>query len=156
MKKYFFLILLLVGLLACSTAPPPNETAEVFASEVLTTDNFVSCNATILSQEWEVPGKSGDLVISVDNLEDENNLYASLSTGYQGETEAPNEVIDDGLGFFKEHWIALLIGILAFVKIVVNLTPSEKDNKIFAWLDTLINSIIPNLKKGGGTHATPK
>ena len=55
----------------------------------------------------------------------------------------------------QKHWLSLLLGFLAFAKVVVNLTPSEKDNKIFTWLDTLINGIIPNVKKGGGTHDEP-
>lgn len=54
----------------------------------------------------------------------------------------------------KEHWPELLIGLMAFLKVVVNLTPSEKDNKIFAWLDKLIDIFIPNNKKGGGKHVS--
>jgi hypothetical protein len=54
--------------------------------------------------------------------------------------------------FLIENWVPLLIGLMAFLKVIVNLTPSEKDNKIFEWLDKLINLIIPNLKKGGGKH----
>ena len=54
----------------------------------------------------------------------------------------------------KEHWPELVLGFLAFMKIVVNLTPSEKDNKIFSWLDALIDAVVPNNKKGGGTHAS--
>ena len=51
-----------------------------------------------------------------------------------------------------EHWPELLAGLLAFAKIVVNLTPSEKDNKIFEWLDKAFDFFVPNLKKGGGKH----
>ena len=47
----------------------------------------------------------------------------------------------------KQHWIELLLGLLAFLKIVVNLTPTEKDNKVFGWLDSLINAIVPDKKK---------
>ncbi len=41
---------------------------------------------------------------------------------------------------------------MAFVKVVINLTPTEKDNQIFGYLDSLINMIIadrikPNNKK---------
>ena len=41
----------------------------------------------------------------------------------------------------------LIIGLLAFVKIIVNLTPTEKDNKVFGWLDSLINIIVADRKK---------
>jgi len=49
--------------------------------------------------------------------------------------------------FILENWIALLIGALAFVKIVVNLTPTEKDNKIFGYIDDLVNFFIKDQKK---------
>jgi len=51
-----------------------------------------------------------------------------------------------------ENWPQILVGLMAFAKIIVNLTPSEKDNKIFEWLDKLVDAIVPNLKKGGGKH----
>ena len=41
----------------------------------------------------------------------------------------------------------LAIGLLAFIKIIVNLTPTEDDNKVFGWLDALINMIIADRKK---------
>lgn len=53
--------------------------------------------------------------------------------------------------FFAENWGALLLGLLAFIEIIVRITPSEKDNSIFNWIVALINAILPNLKKGGGT-----
>tara|TARA_R110000782_G_scaffold108918_2_gene197631 strand:+ start:947 stop:1105 length:159 start_codon:yes stop_codon:yes gene_type:complete len=49
--------------------------------------------------------------------------------------------------FITENWVALTIAILALVKVIVNLTPTEKDNQVFGWIDTLINSIIPDKKK---------
>ena len=56
------------------------------------------------------------------------------------------------MNFITENWLELLVGIMAFAKVVTNLTPTEKDNKIFDWLDKLIDAIIPNKKVGGGTH----
>lgn len=49
--------------------------------------------------------------------------------------------------FFADNWAELLIAILALAKVVVNLTPTERDNQVFGWIDTLINSIIPDKKK---------
>ena len=48
--------------------------------------------------------------------------------------------------------VALISAILGVLKVVVNLTPSEKDNKVFEILDRLFDAIVPNLKKGGGAH----
>ena len=50
------------------------------------------------------------------------------------------------MDFITTNWLELLLGLLAFLKIVVNLTPTEKDNKVFGWLDSLINALIPDRK----------
>lgn len=41
----------------------------------------------------------------------------------------------------------LIIGLLAFIKIVVNITPTEKDNKVFGKIDMIINMIISDKRK---------
>ncbi len=46
------------------------------------------------------------------------------------------------IDFIAQNWGELLIGLMAFGKIVVNLTPTEKDNKVFGWVDDLINYFI--------------
>lgn len=51
------------------------------------------------------------------------------------------------IDFIILNWAELLIALAAFAKVVVNLTPTEKDNVVFGWVDTLINSIIPDRKK---------
>jgi hypothetical protein len=48
--------------------------------------------------------------------------------------------------FILENWLELLIGFMAFAKIVVNLTPSIHDNKVFSWIDNIFDAIIPNYK----------
>ncbi len=54
------------------------------------------------------------------------------------------------LDFAKKNAAELILGLLGFLKIIVNLTPTEKDNKIFGLLDNFINWIVPNFKAGGG------
>ena len=49
--------------------------------------------------------------------------------------------------FILENWIALLIGALAFVKIIVDLTATEKDNKIFGYIDSFISYFLIKKKK---------
>ena len=51
------------------------------------------------------------------------------------------------MDFFLENWAALAVASLAFLKVVVNLTPTEKDNAIFGYLDSIINAIIPDRRK---------
>ena len=51
------------------------------------------------------------------------------------------------IDFIIANWGELTIGLLAFIKIIVNLTPTETDNQIFGWLDSLINMIISDRRK---------
>lgn len=44
--------------------------------------------------------------------------------------------------FILNNWAELLLALLAFVKVVVNLTPTEKDNEVFGKIDTIINFFI--------------
>lgn len=44
--------------------------------------------------------------------------------------------------FLLNNWAELVLGLMAFVKVVINLTPTKKDNQIFGYLDSLINMII--------------
>ena len=46
------------------------------------------------------------------------------------------------IDFIIANWGELTIGALAFIKIIVNLTPTETDNQVFGWFDTLINMIV--------------
>ena len=51
------------------------------------------------------------------------------------------------LDFLTDNAIELILGAMAFLKIIVNLTPTEKDNQIFGLLDKVINAIIPDRRK---------
>ncbi len=54
--------------------------------------------------------------------------------------------------FLTANWMPLLLGLMGLAKIIVNLTPTEKDNKIFAWVDGFIDFFIPNLDKNMKRH----
>jgi|TARA_B110000967_G_C18662475_1_gene448868 hypothetical protein len=45
------------------------------------------------------------------------------------------------------NWGELLIGFLAFIKILVNLTPTEEDNKIFGYIDDLVGYFVKDKRK---------
>lgn len=49
--------------------------------------------------------------------------------------------------FFVENWIPLTLGLMAFIKVVVNLTPTETDNQVFGYLDLLITAITGDRRK---------
>jgi hypothetical protein len=46
------------------------------------------------------------------------------------------------MDFFLNNWAELLLAFMVFAKVVVNLTPSVKDDRVFAYVDLLLNAII--------------
>jgi len=51
------------------------------------------------------------------------------------------------MDFILDNLGDLVIGVLALIKVVVNLTPTEKDNQVFGYIDSLVNMIITDRKK---------
>ena len=49
--------------------------------------------------------------------------------------------------FVALNWGELLVGLMAFTKVVVNLTPTEKDNAVFCKIDMFINFFIKDKLK---------
>ncbi len=47
----------------------------------------------------------------------------------------------------QTYWAELLLAAMAFCKVIVNITPTEADNKVFGWLDTLISAIVNDRRK---------
>jgi hypothetical protein len=57
-----------------------------------------------------------------------------------------------GVGsFVLSNWAELLLGLLALVKVIVRLTPSLKDDKVFGYLDDFVNLIIQNNESKNNT-----
>lgn len=54
--------------------------------------------------------------------------------------------------FFKTNWAELLVGLMAFIKVIVRLTPWTKDDEVFGLLDKIISFVVPNFttKKNAG------
>jgi len=44
--------------------------------------------------------------------------------------------------FIMNNLAELIIALMALIKVVVNLTPTEKDNQVFGYLDALINMVF--------------
>ena len=79
----------------------------------------------------------------------ETTISASVSSSIEA-TVGDTEPFAKG-NFFTNNWGALLMGLLGFSDLIARLTPSAKDNSIINFLTSVINAIIPNLKKGGGS-----
>ena len=78
----------------------------------------------------------------------ETTISASVSSSIET-TVGDLEPATKG-NFFTNNWGALLMGLLGFSDLVARLTPSAKDNSIINFLTSILNAMIPNLKKGGG------
>jgi len=51
------------------------------------------------------------------------------------------------LDFLLQNGAELLLSIMALLKIVVRLTPTKKDDKVFGYLDDLVSFFITNNEK---------
>lgn len=51
------------------------------------------------------------------------------------------------IDFITENWASLLIAVLALAKVVVNLTPTQSDNKVFGYIDLLITAITGDRRR---------
>ena len=123
--RNFLLLVIMFGALTLMTRPPDKVSTQIKQSSTVA--------STPLS----------DLSVPVMYAQDVTVLPVP-------DTPATGGVLD----FLKGNWAGLLLPLMAFLKIVVNLTPTKSDNGIFGILDTLINLIVPNNKSGGGTHPT--
>lgn len=55
--------------------------------------------------------------------------------------------INNMMDFILEYYVELLIAALAFAKVIVNLTPTEKDNMVFGYLDLIITTLTGDRRK---------
>ena len=80
----------------------------------------------------------------------ETTISASVSSSIEARLDEPSVPAGKG-NFFSNNWGALLIGLLGLGDLIARLTPSAKDNSIINFISSVINAIIPNFKKGGGS-----
>ena len=80
-------------------------------------------------------------------------VYSQTTTGSEmvivSQTSAISQAQTDTnpIDLLAQNWGVILVALMAFVKVIVNLTPSEKDNGIFTIIDKLVNMIVPNISK---------
>lgn len=92
------------------------------------------------------PQVSEQLNVSNSTAPQSAHLTSDLEVNLEKNETAANISGD----FISKNWGVLTLSLLAFAETIVRLTPSEKDNSILKLISTLLNSIIPNFKKGGG------
>jgi len=107
---------------------------------------ITSCNTQVLASAL-----TDQTSITVNNQKVEPAGSVSQEEGdYQVEIKQTNVEKTTTGSFLARNWGALTLGLLGFFDLVARLTPSEKDNSILNFLNSVLNAIIPNLKKGGG------
>lgn len=87
---------------------------------------------------------------AVSNFTTGNDTKATLSNDLKIAYEQTDDALTGG-NFLTDNWGKLVIGLLAFAEVVVRITPTEKDNTVLNYLSRIINALIPNRRKDGGT-----
>ena len=145
MKNTFLIMILMTGLMV----------ALVIGNQVTASVlNDQSCHPELVSSHPELVSGPPQLA-SVGHSElvsascPETTISASVSSSIETTIGEPS--VPSGKGnFFLNNWGALLMGLLGFSDLIARLTPSAKDNSIINFISSVINAVIPNLKKGGG------
>lgn len=86
------------------------------------------------------------------NSTDLQSAKARMEGDVQLEFKQGAEKPQVSANIFFENWGIITLSFITFLEGIVRLTPSEKDNSILRILTVVLNVLIPNLKKGGGTH----
>jgi len=131
MKNTFLVIILTIGMLV----------AMAIGNQV---------TATVLSHPELVSGTPQQLAQLVSASCPETTISAFVSSNIETTVSEPSLPAGKG-NFFTNNWGALLMGLLGLSDLIARLTPSAKDNSIINFLTSVINAIIPNMKKGGGS-----
>ena len=71
--------------------------------------------------------------------------------GVQLQFEQTTDGVEVPGGFIARNWDSLLFGLLTFYELIARLTPTTKDNTIVKVLTSILNAVVPNFKKGGGS-----
>jgi hypothetical protein len=145
--KRFFSICLAFAILALCVSPiffPSDAKAEqpsVHASDLEATDKGV---------EYDTLPDGGAATDSAANAQAQGaETDAEASDPVAPEPETP--FWQKFLAYLRENTAEAVMALLMIGQIIVNLTPTEKDNGWFLWLRKIFEMIFPNLKKGGGT-----
>jgi len=66
--------------------------------------------------------------------------------------EDPPAVSDRSfVDILKDNWMMVLLGLLGFIEVIVRITPTQKDDSLLNKLYKILDFLIPNLRKTGGT-----
>lgn len=87
------------------------------------------------------------LVTVVDSLPAAVDTIAAVADTAAVVVEAPNEAVAETSWVTLGNLMEILVALMALVKVVVNLTPTERDNKVFGLVDSMLNAVVPDRRK---------
>lgn len=87
------------------------------------------------------------LVTVVDSLPAAVDTIAAVADSAMVAVEAPNEAAAETRWVTLGNLMEILVALMVLAKVVINLTPTEKDNKVFGLVDSILNAIVPDRRK---------
>jgi len=87
------------------------------------------------------------LVTVVDSLPAAVDTIAAVADTAMVAVEAPNEADAQTSWVTLGNLMEILVALMVLAKVVINLTPTEKDNKVFGLVDSILNTIVPDRRK---------
>lgn len=87
------------------------------------------------------------LVTVVDSLPAAVDTIAAVADSAMVAVEAPNEAAAQTSWVTLGNLMEILVALMVLAKVVINLTPTEKDNKVFGLVDSILNAIVPDRRK---------
>lgn len=87
------------------------------------------------------------LVTVVDSLPAAVDTVAAVADSAMVAVEAPNEAAAQTSWVTLGNFMEILVALMVLAKVVINLTPTEKDNKVFGLVDSILNTIVPDRRK---------
>lgn len=87
------------------------------------------------------------LTTLVDSLPAAVDTLAAVADTATVAVQAPNEAAAETSWVTVGNLMEILVALMVLVKVVVNLTPTERDNKVFGLVDSILNAIVPDRRK---------
>jgi len=87
------------------------------------------------------------LLTVVDSLPAAVDTIAAVADSAMVAVEAPNEAAAQTSWVTLGNLMEILVALMVLAKVVINLTPTEKDNKVFGLVDSILNTIVPDRRK---------
>ena len=147
MKNFLVLTLMGLLLLAVKVYEPKPQTLDQSQLVTATIDQdiqtpVVSYEMTGVEPVWIVqnftPGvQAAGVFVFTDAQSDAESAVENNDTGQSDRT---------ALDLMKSNWAVLLLALLGFIKVIVRITPTLKDDAVFGRIDNLLNAIIPNFQ----------